>query len=129
MFSIAITYGPAATTWVLMYRDEKNAEDAWQKLTSPAIDTHPPVPGTHRLVDDFGQRLCIPTNEIKGLMFENMHESMNAHIERALHQARMQAKGSEQAENDSTLRAARARQQHGPAILQPGFPGNGRYPS
>jgi hypothetical protein len=128
MFSIAITFGPAASMWVLMYKTEENAQSAWTVLQgTPREATLVGYKTTPvEVIDDFGQTIRVNPDVISGMMLEDMHKSQLAHIERALHQARMQAKGSEMAANDHVLRNARAQQ--GPGIITPGIPGNGRFP-
>lgn len=120
MFSLTISFGPAATMWTMMFKDAEKAEAAFSLILQA-----PPV-GPVIVEDDFGQRACIGRSEIRGVMLEDMEQSKLAHIERALYQARMQAKASEMAESDNSLRASRARQ-GGPAIIAP-FGGNGQFP-
>ena len=121
MFSLTISFGPGPTMWTLMWRDKEKAEAAWNALALAKAG------GTTVLTiaDEFGQEAAIETEAIVGVMLEDMDQSKLAHIERALHQARTQAKGQEMAAADTTLRAAAARHAGGPSILTPGIPGNG----
>ncbi len=113
MFSLTISFGNPMTMWTLMFRAEEtaNAASAIMHGEDPKISIN----------DDFGQTINIERKQIHGWISENMDLSMLAHVQRALHQARMQAKGAEAAETDPVLRAARYRQ--GPAVLAPGMNG------
>ncbi len=113
MFSLTISFGPTNVMWTLMFRNKEQGELAFAALKRPEFN------GT--LVDDFGQEIFLGFGGIHGVIFEDMELSKLAHIERALHQARMQAKGAEAAESDPVLRANRFRQ--GPAVLTPGMNG------
>jgi len=125
MFSLTICFGPAGTMWQLMFRTQEAAAAAATGYDS-IVNA-----GTGRLIlgDDFGQTLNMEAKDLHGCVLEDLSLSKAAHIERALHQARMQAEGQQQAETDAILRAARARS--GPAIIDPmgmprgNFPGNG----
>lgn len=121
MFMLTISFGPGPMVWTLMFKTEDKARYCETLLATPNKTS---------FTDDFGQSVVINTNEIHGYMIEDLEQSKLAHIERALHQARTQAKGAELAEADVTLRTARARAQGQMPILQPmpgGF-GNGRFP-
>jgi hypothetical protein len=122
MFSLTIVFGPGPMVWTLMFRTEERARDCLAHWT----DEDP------YLIDDFGQECTIDPNNAHGWMFENLEQSKLAHIERALHQARTQAKGAEIADSDPVLAQARRRAQGGMPMLQPmptGFSPNGRFPS
>ena len=121
MFSLTISFGPGPVMWTMMWRDREKAEAAWN-----AVAISKATESVLKLTDDFGQDAIIEITTIHGIMLEDMELSKNAHIERALHQARMQAKGQEMAESDQILRAARARQ-GGPGILTPMGPMNGGF--
>lgn len=111
MFSLTIYFGPAATMWTLMWRDEETARAAFTHAQNRE-------PNSLILTDEFGQCCDIERADIRGVMFEDMEKSKLAHIERALYQSRMQAKAAEMAQNDPVLRAARFQQ--GPSTLVPG---------
>ncbi len=136
MFSLTIVFGPSPMVWTLMFKTEETAREAYQFLNA---ETGPTKVGPHdktgmsmvKLVDDFGQETALKRTEISGSMLENLEQSRLAHIERALHQARTQAKGAEIADNDPVLKQARHRAQGGMPMIQPvpGFGPNGRFPS
>ena len=111
MFSLTIVFGPAATAWTLMFKDEKAATAAFSAIDKTAEFT---------IRDDFGQQLSIEAGALHGAMLENMSESAEARIERGLDQARSQAKAQERAMADPALMASMRRTQQGPAVLQPG---------
>ncbi len=121
MFSLTIVFGPGPMVWTLMFQDQAKAA-----LAAIEIDNTSSENRIH-LGDDFGQVVSISRAEIHGSMLEDMEQSRLAHIERALHQARTQAKGAEIADADPVLRQARMKA-HGQSmpILQP--MGNGRFP-
>ena len=116
MFLISIAMGRSQPViWTLMFKTQERAEQSFKLLQDNM--------GEIALGDDFGQTINIDKANIGGMLFEDLDQSKNAHIERALHQARVQAEGQTMAESDHVLRAARARQ--GSAILTPGIPSNG----
>lgn len=129
MFSLTIVFGPGPMVWTLMYKNEETAQKEKQEL----IDGFAESARLTILKDDFGQACEIVTDDIHGYMLEDLEQSRLAHIERALHQARTQAKGAEIAESDPVLRQARMKAQGGLGMIQP-VPGgmmgvNGRFPS
>ena len=125
MFSLTIVFGPGPMVWTLMYKNREAAESARSFLRDN---------GNHvGMIDDFGQECEIRTDGIQGWMLEDLEQSRLAHIERALHQARTQAKGAELAEADPVLKHARMKAQGGLGMIQP-VPGgmmapNGRFSS
>ncbi len=126
MFSLTIVFGPGPMVWTLMYKTEESAREIKQTLRSNTNDDHAMI--TY-IADDFGQECELVTNEIKGWMLEDLEQSRLAHIERALHQARTQAKGAEIADSDPVLKQARHRSQGGMPMIQPvpGFGPNGGF--
>jgi hypothetical protein len=122
MFSLTIVFGPGPMVWTLMFKTEEKAREELAKIVDlPTIS----------YADDFGQECLITRGSIHGMMIEDLEQSRLAHIERALHQARTQAKGAEIADNDPVLKQARHRAQGGMPMIQPvpGFGPNGRFPS
>ena len=117
MYCLTICFGPANTPWALMFKTQEAAEAALHKSVAPGLKII--------IEDDFGQRAYFSTTAIHGLMLEDLSLSKLAHIERALHQARMQAEGQKMAQTDPALmHAAR-----GPNIISPMMGGNGRFPT
>ena len=121
MFSLTICFGPAATSWALMYETKEKAEAAFDILSGvPINDFNGKIA---KLSDDFGQLARIEISEIHGLMLEDLDLTKKAHILRALHHAHMQAEGQSAAAADPVLRSQAHR---GPSILAPGgFPNGG----
>jgi len=109
--------------WTLMFKDKQRANVAADDLVGL------PENKSFELTDDFGQECCIKASEVHGYMLEDLEQSRLAHIERALHQARTQAKGAELADADPALRQARNRAQSGMPMIQPvpGFGPNGGF--
>lgn len=100
--------------WALMFKTREAANDSFAVVTAYQDAD---------IEDDFGQRLRVRAGSVLGAVLEDMDKSKIAHIERALHHARMQHEGQKMAQADATLRMGQA----GPAILTPGF-GNGGFP-
>jgi hypothetical protein len=128
MFSLTIVFGPGPTVWTLMFKTKEAVQTAEKFLTSEEGDslTH------HILEDDFGQKVTVFSGDLHGWMAEDLEQSRLAHIERALHQVRTQAKGAELADADPVLKQARHRAQGGMPMIQPmpaGFGPNGGFRS
>jgi hypothetical protein len=70
--------------------------------------------------DDFGQEMSFSREALGGHIYEDMDVSQLAHVERAVHQHRLQVKAQKAAEADPSLRMQRM--MNGPGMLQPGFP-------
>ena|ERR1700686_2107450 len=104
--------------WALMFKTEESANVAVKTINTKFGDGN-----AIYVADDFGQQGFFFPSAIGGYMLEDMNKSKLAHIERALHHARMQHEGQKLAQADAVLRMGNA----GPAILQPGF-GNGGFP-
>lgn len=117
MHIITIAFGSAPSIWQFVFRTEEAAKKVW--------DHKAVTPGLIEITDDFGQTAVFREADICGRMIENMDLSKQAHLNRHLHQQRMQAEANKQAEADPAIRAAMAGR--GPAILSPmgGFNGRG----
>jgi hypothetical protein len=128
MHSLTISFGPTGTMWQLMFKTEEAAQVAFDILSTDEKNQDLYNPATVRtrvrLIDDFGQKLILTLQEIHGYVLEDMDISAGAHIERALHQTRMQGKAQRLAEADASIRQAG----RGPAILSPGINPNGQWP-
>lgn len=127
MFSLTIVFGPGPMVWTLMYKkyDNVTVDSVAALMRSEAKDD------MIEMKDDFGQRVLIKESQLHGWMIEDLEQSRLAHIERALHQARTQAKGAEIADSDPVLKQARHRAQGGMPMIQPmsAFRPNGGFPS
>jgi hypothetical protein len=126
MFSLTIVFGPGPMVWTLLFKTEEAAVAARNSLQEAKESGE----NDFELVDDFGQECFVKSSETSGWMLENLEQSRLAHIERALHQARTQAKGAEVADNDPVLKQARHRAQGGMPMIQPmsSFRPNGGFP-
>jgi NADH:ubiquinone oxidoreductase subunit D len=122
MHSLTICFGPAATTWTLLFKTEEKASELYNAYTGAKVAHE-----SSQLigVDDFGQTISLVVNDIHGMMLEDMSLSQEAAVERGLHQARTQAKAEKKAMEDSVIKEAIRAKQQGPAVYQPGMP-NGR---
>lgn len=114
MYALTIAFGQPAVVWQLVFKTKETAETVWKKYYDGI--------STIEITDDFGQTVRIAAKNIIGIMLENMTESAQAHIARALHQQRMQAQTLKAAESDPQIRAA----MRGPAVLSPVPQFNGR---
>lgn len=118
MFCINVALG--STSWRLLFREEKNAETAFELL-------NPTVGFPKQIRDDFGQKLLLASDgSVHAVMFEDLDQTKMAHIEMALHQARTQNAAQKMAATDPALRAGS--NQAGPAIISP-MPNGGFRPS
>lgn len=122
MHSLTICFGPAATPWILLFKDEAKAATIYNAYAEQAVSEEKPLSGVLIGSDDFGQAFVIPASEIKGMMLEDMDLSQDAAVERGLHQARTQAKAETKAMGDDVIKAAIRAKQQGPAVYQPGMP-------
>ena len=119
MFCISIPIEGQPLIWTLLYKDEDAAKTAWSEMTQNTADVI-------TLADDFGQIARIKSANLSVALFEDLKMSMLAHAERALHNARTQAKAQQLAASDPVLKAAAMMQ--GPAVFNPvngGMPRHG----
>ena len=107
-----VTVAVGNIPWALMFKTEDSAAAASQKLS---VCFEQSDSALTILADDFGQTLCVGPAALHGWMLEDMDKSKLAHIERALHHARMQQEGQKLAAADAQLRQG----QHGPSIIAP----------
>ena len=101
-----------ATTWSLLFKDKEKADEVYKNLDIVTVSGDPV-----QVEDQFGQRFTFKGASIDGIMYDDMSVSQLAYIERALHQARTQAKAQTRANTDPEMRGANA--MHGPAVLRP----------
>jgi hypothetical protein len=118
-----VTVAVGTIPWALMFKTEEAARKAYEVACLRGLHTNQLRDTQIEIDDDFGQNLSVQVTSVAGCMLEDMDKSKLAHIERALHHARMQQEGQKLAQADATLRQG----QHGPSIISPmGMP-NG-YP-
>lgn len=112
MHSLTLTFGQNGTVvvWMLMFRQPEKASEIFATIKNTPRD------GEVDVTDDFGQQAWMQRSAISGMLLEDMQVSMGSHIERALHQARMQHKAQEAASKDPQIRMPRT---GGPAIISP----------
>ena len=109
MFSLSIALRDNPAMWTLLFKSKETADAAWAKL---------PATGEVGIFeDDFSQRVFLNLNSVTGAVLEDLEVSKLAHIERALHTARTNAKAHQLAQSDPVLRTAAMGQ--GPAVLSP----------
>jgi transcription initiation factor TFIID subunit TAF12 len=117
MYSLTICFGPAATTWMFLFKEKETAQGAWESFQANANAGN----GTG-ITDDFGQqaRIQLP---IHGTLLEDLDQVKQARIERSLVDAQAQALFNQRASTDPVVRQAMS--QRGAPILQP-MPGGFR---
>ncbi len=101
MFTISVAFGPANHIWAFMFKTELAARQQYNKLAHPES-----VMPVVEITDDFTQTASFFIGDIHAVSIEDMDVSMNAGIERGLHQARTQARGNQLASSDPALKAA-----------------------
>jgi hypothetical protein len=111
MHIITIACAPVALQFV--FKTKEAAEAAWSTRADEA--------GRIIITDDFGQKGCFVADKISCFVIEDCDLSKRAHVERSLHQQRMQADLQRAVEADSTLRAG----MRSPGVITP-FGMNGR---
>ena len=117
MYALTIFMGPAC--FQLLYRTEEPA-----RLAKAALHNRPNeafgVTTYTEINDDFGHEMTINLRDLSGFILEDMEKTKAAHVDRALHQQRVQMLAQKTAENDPGIRASRMMGNNGP-ILSP-FP-------
>lgn len=121
MFSVTVCFGPTGTLWNFLFKTEEKAQGIYNSYVDHKVNNA--EFGCLIGTDDFGQAFAFDLPLINGVMLENLDESQQGQIERALHNARSQGKAQQRAAGDPTIRAAMMTQ--GPAVQSP-FP-NGRF--
>lgn len=121
MHSLTICFGPTGTIWTLLFKAEEKAGVLYNAYVDHRMNKA--EGGALIGADDFGQSIAIDMDQIHSIMIDDMDQSQMAYIERALHQARSQAKAQSRAMGDPILKTAIMSQ--GPAVHSP-FP-NGRF--
>lgn len=120
MHSLTIAFGPTGAMWAFLFRTKEAAD-----VAHTAVRTAQGCHGENITVEDeFGQTATFASHAVHGSVLEDLERTKMAHVERALHQARLQAKAQQMAQGDATLKAAQM--MSGPAMLSPG--GNGFRP-
>jgi hypothetical protein len=105
MHIITIACAPVAMQFV--FKNKENADIAWNAYVAGT--------GVFNITDDFGQIGKFKLENISCLVIEDCDLSKRAHVERSLHQQRMQFEAQKAAESDPAIRAA----MRGPAVLSP----------
>jgi hypothetical protein len=108
-----ITIASAPTVIQFVYKTKAGAVAALGAYKTAMQDTF-------EITDDFGQYAVFKLEGISSVVMEDCSLSRQAHIERSLHQQRMQYDAQKAAESDPTIRAA----MRGPAVLSPMFNGS-----
>jgi hypothetical protein len=122
MYSLSIHFGPNNVVWALLFKEKENAG----KVYNAFVDAYAEVSGKTILlgVDDFGQSFAIPSEQINGVLLEDLDLVETARIQRSLADERTKAKFIQAATNDPTIKAA-MRPQGTPVLTPQGGFGRG----
>ena len=117
MYSLTICFGPSATTWSLIFKEEVKAGEVYNAY----VDNKVSATESDILIgsDDFGQSYAILFADIHGILLEDLELAQELRILRSLDNARGEVKARQRATTDPVIRAA----SQGPAVLQPRFNG------
>jgi hypothetical protein len=124
MFSMTIIFGDSPTPWTLLYKTKESFDTARTAYNTPALSAFDGK--TLDLADDYGQQAVIRRESIHGVLFEDLNQSMLGAVERGLHQLRTQIAANKAGRADPSIMEHMRQQQHGPAVLAPGFNGGFR---
>jgi hypothetical protein len=113
MYSLTICFGPAATSWMYLFKEEEKASVLYNAYVEHKMNHA--EGGVLIGSDDFGQSFAMPFDEIRGVMLEDLDLTEQARIERSMVDARAQTKFNQRAKNDPTIRAA----MQGPSVISP----------
>jgi hypothetical protein len=113
MYSLTICFGPAATSWMYLFKEEAKAGEAYNAYVDHKMNHA--KGGCLIGSDDFGQAYAIPFDEIRGMMLEDLDLTEQARIERSMVDARAQTKFNVRAKSDPTIQAA----MRGPSVISP----------
>jgi hypothetical protein len=116
---MTIVFSATPVPWTLLFKTTEAYNNAIISFKNPAtFDSQ-----YFDLTDDFGQRVSIKRDAIQGVMFEELAKSKLAHIERGLHQYRIQVEANNMGRADpmisEALRQAQRAQMQGPPVIQP----------
>ena len=114
MYSLTICFGPSATTWAFVFKDEVKA-----RLMKRAATSNPEHATHFNISDDFGQDSDFAFAAVHGVLLEDIELTQELRILRSLDNARGEVKARQRATTDPVIRAA----SQGPAVLQPRFNG------
>ncbi len=116
MYAITVVINSAM--FQLLYKTESAAREADKALKydpSAAMGSLSYISVT----DDFGQEIHCDRKNLAGYVFETLEKSKLGHVERALHQQKVQMLAQKHAAADPALRMHS--QMNGPAVMSP-FP-------
>lgn len=121
MFSMTISFGNSGTQ--LLFKNEESfsaAKTAYKTSRATGDELH--------LIDDYGIEIMVKRASIHGAMFEDLDQTKLGHIERALHQTRLQIAGEKAGMAAPDISAHMRARMGGPAVLSPSFGGpNGAF--
>src|ERR1700693_4784093 len=112
MYNVTVIFGPGPIAWSFLFKHVTSAKTFFEKFNGTDL--------IFNLEDEYGQKAAIFSNHIHGVLLEDMDETKNAQIERSLHQARVQLKANQMAQQDPALKFAATMQQ---PMMQPGNAG------
>ena len=115
MFCMTIVFGTASMPWTLLFRSQETFNEAIINFKNPATFEK----RDFDLTDDYGQHISVRRDAIQGVMFEDMNKSRLAHIERGMHQMRVQVEANNMAKADPALSVAMRSAQQAPGVITP----------
>ena len=122
MFAMTIVFGASPVPWTLMFRTQEAFNDAIINFKNPStFDSK-----DFDITDDYGQHVSLKRDAIQGVMFEDMTKSKLAHIERGLHQMRVQIEANNMGRADPSISAFMRSQAGAPGVITP-FAANGAF--
>lgn len=123
MFSMTISFGNAGTQ--LLFKTKETFDAAKEKYRSSKATS---FEGDElHLIDDYGIEVMVKRSALHGAMFEDMDQSKLGHVERGLHQARLQIAADKAGMAAPDIAAHMRGRMQGPAVLAPGIGPNGAF--
>ena len=113
MYLLTIVFGPAATTWALLFKDGKLAQEVFEQIQLNANNGD-----GSSIKDDFGQEVCIAL-PIHGTCLEDIEQTETAQVLRRVATERVNAKALGAMKADPTIRQAINAQQSQTPIFTP----------
>lgn len=116
MFSMTISFGNSGTQ--LLFKTKEAFEAAKEKYKTPKTTSY-----ELHLIDDYGIEILVKRSAVHGAMFEDLDQSKLGHIERGLHQVRLQIAADKAGMAAPDIVAHMRTRGQGPAVLAPNFNG------
>lgn len=123
MFSMTISFGNSGTS--LLFKTKEAFEAAREKYRASKATT---FEGDElHIVDDYGAELLVKRSALHGALFEDMDQTKLGHVERGLHQARLQIAADKAGMAAPDIATHMRARMGGPSVLAPNFGANGAF--